>query len=212
MKFQKLLALTQNDPLFETGLLLTGDVEAKAVRKQLSRWKRSGRVLQVRRGLYSLAPPYQKERPHPFLIANRLTPGSYVSLQSALAYHDLIPEHVIVTTSVGNVRPGLWQTPLGDFLVRHIKPELLWGYERREVTKAQYAFVALPEKALLDLLYLEPGSASPAYVQELRLQNLESLNITRLTLFAQRANSPKLGLAAKRIANLADQESEYELL
>ncbi|NJM42530.1 MAG: hypothetical protein HC853_18220 [Anaerolineae bacterium] len=45
------------------------------------------------------APPYQKVRPHPFVIANVLMSGSYISGQSALAYYGLIPEYVAATTS-----------------------------------------------------------------------------------------------------------------
>ncbi|MEZ4555099.1 MAG: hypothetical protein R2854_01360 [Caldilineaceae bacterium] len=43
------------------------------------------RIMQLRRGLYFIAAPYQKQRPHPFLVANRLLQPSYVSMQSALA-------------------------------------------------------------------------------------------------------------------------------
>ena len=212
MKFEELQALVQFEPVFETGLLLAGDVDPADVFKQLSRWKRAGRVLQLRRGLYALAPPYQKVTPHPFLVANRLKPGSYVSLQSALAHYGLIPEYVPVVTSTGSGRPRQWETPLGTFIMRHVKPDLLFGYERIQVAPSQPAFVAVPEKALLDLLYLEPNSTTPEYIRELRLQNLESLDLERLRRFAVKTESPKLQTAATLIAELAAQEKEYTVL
>ena len=92
MIFEKLLKIVEAEPVFETGLLLAGDENPFDVRKQLSRWVNSGRIYQLRRGLYALAPPYQKTTPHPFLIANRMVRGSYVSCQSALAFYGLIPE------------------------------------------------------------------------------------------------------------------------
>jgi predicted transcriptional regulator of viral defense system len=79
MRFEALLSLIGDQPILETGLLLTGNVDPADVRRQLSRWVRSGRVHQLRRGLYALAPPYQNMIPHPFLTANALMPGSYVS-------------------------------------------------------------------------------------------------------------------------------------
>ena len=85
MKFSELVHLVADEPVFETGMLLVGGVDAVNLRRQLSRWTRNGRLLQLRRGLYALAPPWQKRRPHPFLVANRLAPGSYVSGHSALA-------------------------------------------------------------------------------------------------------------------------------
>ena len=79
------------------------------------------RNAQLRRGLYALAPPYLKATPHPFHVVGRLVLGSYVSSQSALAWHGLIPEHVPVTTSVTSSRPGVWKTPLGVFEYRHLR-------------------------------------------------------------------------------------------
>ncbi|MGM0401730.1 MAG: type IV toxin-antitoxin system AbiEi family antitoxin domain-containing protein, partial [Chloroflexota bacterium] len=116
-----MVEIVGDEPVFETSLLLAGDVEVANVQRQLSRWTRAGRVYQLRRGLYALAPPFQKVKPHPFLVANRLVQPSYVSLQSALAYYGLIPEHVPVTTSVTTARPGRWDTPLGSYTFRHLK-------------------------------------------------------------------------------------------
>ncbi|MBM3188787.1 MAG: hypothetical protein FJZ90_08715 [Chloroflexi bacterium] len=212
MEFDTLLEVVGDEPVFETGLLLAGDVDPRYVRMQLSRWVASGRVLRLRRGLYALAPPYRKIRPHPFVVANRLLPGSYVSLQSALAHYGLIPEYVPVTTSVSARRTARWGTPLGAYLFRTMKLELLWGYASLDLGASQRAFVALPEKALLDLVYLEPEAAELAYLHELRLQGLECLDLDTLRGMAVRAASPKLLRAAERIAGLAAEEAEYEAL
>ena len=82
-----MLEIVGNEPVFRTGLLLAGDVDPVHIRRQLGRWAKAGKVYQLRRGLYALAPPYQRTRPHPFLVANHLVRPSYVSLQSALAYY-----------------------------------------------------------------------------------------------------------------------------
>ena len=115
MKFSELIKIVGDEPVFETGLLLTGEVDPANVRRQLSRWTNSVKLYQLRRGLYALAPPFQKIKPHPFLIANRMVRGSYVSCQSALAYYGLIPEYVPTVTSVTTGRPARWQTPFGFF-------------------------------------------------------------------------------------------------
>jgi predicted transcriptional regulator of viral defense system len=213
MEFSRLLEIVGNEPVFETGLLLAGDVDPVNVRRQLSRWTRTGRIYQLRRGVYALAPPFQKVKPHPFLVANRLVSGSYVSLQSVLAYHGLIPEAVPVATSVTARRTARWDTALGMYDYRHVKKELLFGYEWTEVANDQRAFVATGEKALLDLLHLQPQGDNPEYLRQLRLQNLERLNLDRLQEQAARAHSPKLCRAADRIVELAEAEAkEYETL
>jgi predicted transcriptional regulator of viral defense system len=167
----------------------------------------------LRRGLYALSPPFQKIKPHPFLVANHLVNASYVSLQSALAHYGLIPEYTPVVTSVTTGRPGRWDTPLGSYEFRHVKTELFRGYRLVEVNPGQQAFVASPEKALLDLIYLQPGGDSPDYLRELRLQNLERLELDELRRQTDLARSPKLRRAAARVAELARIElAEYEPL
>ncbi|HEY76400.1 MAG TPA: hypothetical protein G4O00_09500 [Thermoflexia bacterium] len=211
MDFEQLLRIVGDEPVFETSLLLAGGVDPRHVRRQLSRWVRAGRLYQLRRGLYALAPPYQKVKPHPFLIANHLTRGSYVSLQSALAHYGLIPEHVPTVTSVTTARPGRWETSLGVFEFRHLKPALFFGYRRLDLGEGQAGFVATPEKALLDLIYLTPGGDTPEYLRELRLQNLDRLDLDALRRMAVRFDRPKMTRAAERIVELARSEAEeYE--
>jgi predicted transcriptional regulator of viral defense system len=213
MKLEQLIEIVDDEPVFDAGLLLAGQVDPADVRRQLSRWTAAGRLYQVRRGLYALAPPFQKVKPHPFLIANRLLHGSYVSCQSTLAYYGLIPEYVPVVTSVTAARPGRWETPLGIYEFRHLKPELVYGYRLLDVADRQQAFVATPEKALLDLVYLQPGADQVAYLQEMRLQNLDRLDLDVLQHQAERAGSPKLLRASAAVAELAKAEEErYELL
>ena len=212
MEFVNLLEIIGNEPVFETGLLLAGDVDPAGIRRQLSRWKEAGKVYQLRRGLYALPPPYQKVRPHPFLVANRLMPASYVSLQSALAYYGMIPEYVPVTTSVTSGRPGNWETPLGTYDFRHIQVGFLNGYQYVDVDEEQSAFIASPEKALLDLLYLQPGGDSIDYLRELRLENLERLDWEEFDHLAGLMGKPKLVRGVVQVRALADEEEQYEIL
>jgi predicted transcriptional regulator of viral defense system len=203
MKFTTLLELVADEPVFETGFLLAGDVDTADVRRQLSRWVRSGRLHQLRRGLYSLAPPYRKKEPHPFLVANRLVRGSYVSLQSALAFHGLIPEHVPATTSVTIGRPQRRENPLGSFAYFHLQPERLTGFHLHDLGGRQEALVALPTKALADLVHLVPGADSREYLEELRLQDFESVDVAELRRhFVAR---PKMRRALERLLALREE-------
>ena len=211
MKFQDLVAIVADEPVFDTGLLLAGPVAPAQVQRQLSRWVRAGRVLQLRRGLYALAPPWRKRLPHPFLVANRLAPGAYVSGLSALAFAHAIPEHVAEVTSITGGRPHSRNLPLGRFSFRHLKAELLFGYRQTELGDGQQAFVATPEKALLDLVHLQPGGDDRAYLQELRL-NFEALCLDALGALAARCGTPKLLRAVRRVRQLAAAEPEWRTL
>lgn len=207
MKFENLISLVGDQPFFETGLLLAGDVDPNDLRRQLSRWTRAGKIRQLRRGLYTFVPPYNKVAPHPFLTANALVPGSYVSGVSALAHYGLIPEYAPRTVSVTISRTSQWH---GGFIFQHLAPHLFFGYQSIEVSPEQFAFIAHPEKALLDLAHLTPDSDTQAYLTQLRLQNLEWLDLNRLQEFAERSGKPKWKRVARQVAIQAKEESEYE--
>ncbi|HMD90430.1 MAG TPA: hypothetical protein VKF38_14810 [Anaerolineaceae bacterium] len=213
MNFTNLIDRIGAAPVFETGLLLAGEGDPFEVRKQLSRWVAAGKIYQLRRGLYTLAPPFQKVSPHPFLIANHIQPHSYVSLQSALAFYDLIPERVLVTTSVSSGRPFVQSTQLGEYQFRHIRRDWFQDYSKIDFGAGQTAWVATPEKALLDLIYLEPHSDKGAYLQELRLQNMGQLDLKRMQLLALNSHKPKLLRAYQEICRLTlAEKSGFETL
>ncbi len=201
MEFNSLLSLVGNEPVFESSLLLSGDVDPKVVRPQLSRWVKSGKIYQLRRGVYCVAPPYQKVKPHPFVVANHLQQASYISLQSALSYYGLIPEIVNTTTSISTGRPERVETPLGVFEFHHVKTQLLFGYRMIDLG-GQEALVATPEKALLDLIYLQSMGETPAYLKELRLQNIERLDLEVLRKQAEKFNTPKMRIAVKNLSQV----------
>lgn len=178
------------------------------LRLQLTRWVKAGRLVQLRRGLYALAPPWRTVEAHPFVVANALQRGSYVSEQSALAFHGHIPEHVPTVTSVGPGRPEIVRNVLGVFQFNHIASRLVTGYSCIDVAPAQPAFVAEPEKALLDLVYLTRGADSSEYLRGLRLQNLDTFSLPRLKELARLSGKPKLIRASRRLAALVGKHDE----
>lgn len=202
MKFATLLETVGDLPLFRGSLLLAGDHDPADVRRQLSRWKAAGKVLQLRRDVYTLARPWRRVEPHPFLVANELQRPSCVSLQSSLAYAGLIPEAVPVTTSVTAARPATLQTELGRFDFRHVHERAFFGYRRIDVWEGQTALVADAAKALLDLVYLTPGGDSEQYIESLRLAYLSEVDEQNLREYAGRWDKPKLNRAVERILAL----------
>ena len=208
MKFDKLVHILKDDPVFESSLLFAGDVDTNNVRKQLSRWVRAGRIDQLRRGLYVLAPPYQRKQAHPFTIANRLVRGSYVSCFSALSYYGMIPEHSASITSVTVKRPGIWKTALGRYEYKHIKTEYFHNYQLVDLGNKQFTFIATREKALLDLIYLVPQSDNMAYLRELRLQIDELFDRQKFNSMIEKTQSPKLQRAASHIEEIYMVEIE----
>jgi len=208
VKFSEFVSLFGNLPVIETENLFAGGLRP-SVKVQISRWEHSGKIIQLKRGIYVLAEPYQKVEVYEPFIASILKRPSYLSLEKALEYHDLIPEGVPIYTSVTTKRPGRFVSPLGHFDYRHIDVSLFWGYDSVTVNK-QTAFIASGEKALLDLMYLKAREISIGYLEGLRLQNMEKIRWKRLLEYAKRFGKPKILRAAEMIRKYARSYSREE--
>jgi hypothetical protein len=85
-----------------------------------------------------------------FRIANFLQVPSYISLQTALSYHGITTQlQRGFFESISMKRTRAFEARPFAFHFTRIRPDLYGGFEKREG-----AFIALPEKALLDSLYL----------------------------------------------------------
>ncbi len=198
MKLVNFLNIFGNLPLVSTELLYAGARDIPSLEVQVSRWKKAGWLTQLRKGLYMINRPYRSVSAWEPYIAAELIRPSYISLEKALEIHNLIPEAVFTFTCVTTRRPAHYETPAGVFDYRYIRRDLFWGYEPR-TQQNQTAFVAVPEKALLDYFYFLNGPVTREVIEELRLQNLEIINEKRLLSFAAKFGKPKILRAAREI-------------
>ena len=210
MKFVDLLNKVSGLPVFTVRFLSAGGNLAQ-IRLQINRWVKDGKVIRVHKGLYTLAEPYRKVAIEPFCIANNLKQASYVSIHSALSWYGMIPEFVPVITSITTGRPQTIESTLGRFEFRHVSKKYFWGYQQVELKFGQTVFVAHPEKALLDLIYLTAGGDKIEFIEELRLQNFEQIDRFVLHEFVERFQSPKLNRALGNIERILDQGEGVEL-
>jgi predicted transcriptional regulator of viral defense system len=207
MKYQTVLDIIGDDALFETGLLLAGVPDPQALQRQLPRWVRSGRLTKVRRGLYAVPAPYRTQPPDPFEVSNRLVRPSFVSMESALHFHEIIPDVAFAVTAVTTGRSGTRDTPLGRYVYHHVGPTRFWGFDEREVAPGRRAYVATPERALLDLLYARRGSDDPAYLRQLRLQNTGRIDGEVLDEMVRRFAVDRVSRAVGEVQAMARDEA-----
>jgi len=206
MKFDLLMNRIGHLPLLETGHLKAYFPGSGGLEVQLSRWVRQGKLLKIKRGVYIPAEIYRRTRLYEPYLAGVLMQPSYLSLEKALEFHNLIPEAVSIYTSVTTrSRPAKFETPLGIFDYRHLRLSLFWGYNAVTLN-GQTGFMASPEKALLDLFYLRALPASEEAVEGLRLENVEKLNLKKLSDYAGRFAKPKIRKAASLIREYSRQQ------
>ncbi len=108
-----------------------------------------------------------------YLISNSLCKPSYISLESALWYYELINEAPLIDEmprlvhAITQHKTVMYNTPKGNYNYRKIKPSLFLGYNTIELYGIKIQ-IASKEKALVDFLYFNASLNS--------LSKLSSIN------------------------------------
>ena len=102
-----------------------------------------------------LAPEYRKSEPSQRAIAALLLSPSHISLETALAYHGLIPEAVYQVASVSTQRSRSFDTPLGVFSYYRVPTKVpSAGVEALCDPAPFWFYMATPLRAISDMVYL----------------------------------------------------------
>jgi len=211
MTFDCFIQLVGKQPFFDlpTVVQLSGEERAK-LRTQLYRWAKAGKLVPLRRGMYTLADRYRHVPLSQAILAGQLYRPSYLSGLWALGFYDLIPEKVVTYTSVTTRVPRRFENAFGVFDYRHIKRDAFFGY--RIVTMQQEKIIlADPEKALLDVWHLGMGAWTDKRMVEMRFQNGELIDQEKLTDYAKTFESPRLERAVDLWIELFGAEAEGTL-
>ncbi len=86
---------------------------------------------------------------HDFALANFLYEPSYISFASALNLYGILSQFPYEISSATSKKTKEKIFNGRSFTYTHLKKELIWGYEKKDSF-----LIAVPEKALLDQLYL----------------------------------------------------------
>ncbi len=176
-------------PVLETGEVVARlDVSRVRASQILHSLEEAGLVSRLRRGLWLLKPA------DPFSIPPYLTSPfpAYVSLWSALSKHGMIeqiPRQIFV---VSLDRPRQVETPVATYSIHHLAPEVFGGF----TGSSDAGYIATPEKALFDAVYLPSARRSPVFLPELELP--EIFDTSEVTAWTQRISAPWLRTKVSR--------------
>ncbi|MFV0339135.1 MAG: hypothetical protein ACK5MA_00690 [Parachlamydiaceae bacterium] len=120
----------------------------------INRALHKGNIISLRRGLYLIGKPYRRGSPSSFEIAHTLYGPSYISFESALAYHQWIPEAVYITVSATSKRANAFETILGRFEYVHVPVKLFYLGVKRVGSDDEAFLMADPWKAVADHYYV----------------------------------------------------------
>ncbi|MDE6418098.1 MAG: hypothetical protein K2K49_02700 [Duncaniella sp.] len=167
------------------------------VASKAKRLEDRGDIIRLKRGAYVVSPSVNGRRLNEFLIANHLYGPSYVSMQSALRYHGLIPEavHEVISMTVGLAKN--FSNSLGTFRYVHCGV----AYYHIGVTRIEHGdesfMMAGPEKALCDLMLFTPHlnlrylSEMRAYLEDDMRIDMDGLSKFDLSILRECADTGK---------------------
>jgi predicted transcriptional regulator of viral defense system len=145
----------------------------KNKRVKINSMLRKGEIIRVKKGLYVLGEPYTKGRFYRETLSNLIYGPSYISLEYALSFYGMIPERTETITAVTNKRNKVFNTPVGCFTYRYIRPDLYpHGITIIGLNAKHNITIASREKVLADVLYFGPELTSIKEMEEYLLQDL----------------------------------------
>lgn len=134
--------------------------------QRLTDWQDKGYLKKIVRGYYVFSDIEIDERVL-YIIANEIYEPSYVSLESAFSYYNLIPEGVYSITSISSKKTNIFKTFLGEFNYKKIKPELMFGYQLVDYRGHNFKIAEI-ERAVLDYFYINPKVKTDSDFFEMR--------------------------------------------
>ncbi len=158
---------------------------------KVSRMLAAGELIPLRRGLY-----LRDRTVNPLALAPAIYGPSYVSFESALAWHGLIPERVEEIVCATLKRPAEFETPVGRYRYRHVPARVFAiGIERDEDPLLPW-LLASPTKALCDSVALDPSIRSQkdvrAWLEAMRIEEVPPLDDEQLTACAANYGRPSV--------------------
>ena len=128
------------------------NISPESAKVVASRYVKAGILIRIKRDLYLLAEKWPAmPAKGKFVTANLIQVPSYISLMTALSYYQITTQlQQDFIESVALRRSKKVEIDTTVFHYTKIKPELYFGFKR-----IQGFFIATPEKAFVDALYLQ---------------------------------------------------------
>ncbi len=159
----------------------------------LVHWQKKEYINKLRNSMYIFNDVHPNESLQ-FSIANKIYSPSYISLESALNYYNIIPEGVFTFTSISTLKTKKFANKYGNFIYTNLKPDLFFGY--KIVRTGIHTFkIADIDKTILDILYLRNTINNIEDFESMRFNKFilsESLNFKIIDKYLQIFNSKTL--------------------
>lgn len=167
--------------------------------RRLFEWKQKGYLIKLTNKWYVFSNVAFNEGLS-FLISNSICQPSYISLETALSFHELIvdsaPGNPFGENSIHAItkhKTVIYQNDRGTFSYRKIKPEFYFGFDIVEIDGKPIQ-LANPEKALIDFLYFNAALNSISKLTSIdwNMQAMTQLNWQKISNIQSKIGSKAL--------------------
>lgn len=152
-------------------------ITPESARVSANRYVNQGLLVKLKRNIYVTKEKWKiLERDEKFALANLVQVPSYISLMTALDYHEIttqIQRDFIESIAVKRTKEKAVENTI--FTFTKIQPNLYFGFERMKDF-----FIAVPEKAFLDALYLTSLGRYSFDVASLDFNKLDEYKVRKL--------------------------------
>jgi len=165
-------------------------LDSRFDRRRLVEWQQKKYIQKIRNGYYCFLTKDRGEG-NMWYISNMIYKPSYVSLETALSYYNLIPEGVYLYTGVSTRKTVLFETALGNYKYHKIKKELFFGYKLEQIGEYKVKLAEI-EKTILDLFYFRKIE-DRSELEGIRINRMiarEIINKERLYTYLSEYKSP----------------------
>lgn len=151
--FEEICNKSQSDCFTDIELRLILGGSQDSFYSKVKRAIASGEIVQVRRGLYCWGEKFRRAKISLFEVAQKVYGPSYISFESALSYHQLIPEAVRSITSACIKRSKEYKTEIATFSFEKIISKRFFSLVDMERSENSNFMMAQPWRAIADYIY-----------------------------------------------------------
>lgn len=158
---------------------------------QIAFWTKKGYIKKIRKGLYLLT--NAQNDINLLSLASKIYAPAYLSLEFALNYYGIIPDIPGTYTSVTSRKTITYENEFGNFTYQKIKSSLFFGYVMQKDRNVTF-YIATPEKAILDYLYLNKNKlvAQENFWRELRIDEEFEFDLKKIGEYKKLFNDKKV--------------------
>ncbi|OVE81158.1 hypothetical protein BVY03_04530 [bacterium K02(2017)] len=158
---------------FDYNFLISSLKDYAHPRRKINQLLKSGEIIRVKKGLYVYGEKFRTEPPSVLRLSNLIYGPSYISLESALSYYQLIPEYPHQITAITSKRNKSYHTPLGQFVYTYLNPKYYGvGYTIKQDSNGNDFLIATIEKAIIDKIWNDRKNILPHDLKSYLLEDL----------------------------------------